>query len=121
MKTCSDGNVTTHSLNMHQDAEYSKGIREINEPNYDYINILSAYLGLRMMQRFDANYTYSKYHEKQQITCEKFGVDPSPCVYFGIDTDNFYSEYNRGNETNRLCFSRVWDGRMGEPDPTVRS
>ena len=91
----------------------------INEPNYDYINILSAYLGLRMMQHFDANYTYSKYHHKQRATCEKFNVMPSKCVYFGIDTKNLYSEYNRGNETNRLCFSRVWDGRMGEPDPIV--
>ena len=31
--------------------------------------------------------------------------------HFTIDTKNKYPEYSRGLETNRLCFSRVWDGR----------
>ena len=35
-------------------------------------------------------------------------------LYFGIDKLNQYPTYNRGNDTNRLCFSRVWDGRMNE-------
>ena len=44
--------------------------------------------------------------------CKKLDVDPSPCVYFGIDKKNQYQEYKRGGDTARLCFSRVWDGRM---------
>ena len=33
---------------------------------------------------------------------------------FGIDKLNQYPQYNRGNDTNRLCFSRIWDGRKNE-------
>jgi len=43
--------------------------------------------------------------------CKQLNVDPSPCYIFGIDTKNQYSQYSRGNVTNRLCFSRIWDGR----------
>ena len=44
--------------------------------------------------------------------CESMELEPADCVYFGIDHHNQYDAYNRGTNTNRLCFSRVWDGRM---------
>ena len=27
-------------------------------------------------------------------------------------TKNLYDEYNRGGNTNRLCFSKIWDNRV---------
>ena len=84
----------------------------INEPYYNYINILSCHLGLEMMKKFSADYTYNKYREKQIALCEAMELQVSDCVYFGIDHNNQYPQYNRGNDTNRLCFSRIWDGRM---------
>ena len=31
--------------------------------------------------------------------------------------NNKFPEYNRGREHNRLCFSRLWDGRMTYEPP----
>ena len=84
----------------------------INEQDYNYINICSVYLGLEMMQEFGPTYIYSKYLDDQIKMCKQLGLKKSSCVYFGIDEKNAYPEYNRGATTNRLCFSRVWDGRM---------
>jgi len=84
----------------------------INEQDYNYINICSIYLGLKMMQEFGPTYIYVKYLDAQINMCKQLGLKRSSCVYFGIDENNAYPEYNRGATTNRLCFSRVWDGRM---------
>jgi hypothetical protein len=86
----------------------------INEKNHNYINILSAYVGTKLMQKYPADYIFNKYRQKQIETCDKLNVDVSPCVYFGIDRNKQYQEYNRGTDSNRLCFTRVWDGRMKE-------
>ena len=86
----------------------------INENNYNYINLMSAHLGAKMMKEFSANYIYDKYRDAQDYYCKNYNVEVSPCVYFGIDKLNQYPTYNRGNDTNRLCFSRIWDGRMNE-------
>jgi len=83
----------------------------INEQDYNYINICSIYLGLKMMQEFGPTYIYVKYLDAQINMCKQLGLKRSSCVYFGIDENNAYPEYNRGASTNRLCFSRVWDGR----------
>lgn len=84
----------------------------VNEKDYNYINLMSAYLGTSLMKQFPADYIYNKYRPLQKEICNKLGLEPSPCVYFGIDSQNRYPEYTRGTATNRLCFSRVWDGRM---------
>lgn len=88
----------------------------INEDNYNYINLLGAYVGSTLMKSFSADYIYNKYKNKQTEMCKKYNLEVSPCVYFGIDKENQYPMYSRGNKTNRLCFSRIWDGRMEEPD-----
>ena len=84
----------------------------VNEPGYNYINLLSAYVGKGMMYEFEADFIYDKYKKDQNVYCKHFDLVRSPCVYFGIDYNDKYPEYNRGNETNRLCFSRLWDGRQ---------
>ncbi len=83
----------------------------INEKNYNYINVLSAYVGTKLMETYPADYIYNKYRQKQLDMCGQLNVEASPCVYFGIDTKGQFQDYNRGTPTNRLCFSRVWDGR----------
>jgi len=84
----------------------------INEPYYNYINMCSVYLGLGLMQEFSPMYIYDKYAPKQDLYCKLYNLEKTKCVYFGLDTANEYPEYNRGRDTNRLCFSRLWDGRM---------
>ena len=85
----------------------------INEPGYNYINLMSMYLGLNMMKKFPADWLYNNYKEKQIKMCKKLGLIPSSSVTLGLDYENKYKEYNRGgHNTNRLCFSRIWDGTM---------
>lgn len=84
----------------------------VNEPDHNYINLLSAYVGTQLMKKYSADFIYKKYKPLQIQSCNELSVDPSPCVYFGIDTKNKFPMYNRGNKTNRLCFTRVWDKRF---------
>lgn len=90
---------------------YEDQIYVVNEHNYNYINLFSAYLGQGLMQRFAPDHMFNKYRDRQLQTCQDMGLDPSPCYIFGIDRHNRYPQYNRGGATNRLCFSRMWDGR----------
>ena len=84
----------------------------VNEKNYNYLNLLSAYVGTKLMEKYPADYIFKKYRDKQIFICNKLNLKPSPCVYFGIDQNKKFQEYNRGTTSNRLCFSRIWDGRM---------
>jgi Cys-tRNA synthase (O-phospho-L-seryl-tRNA:Cys-tRNA synthase) len=91
----------------------------INEDGYNYINLLSASVGTKLMKNFEADFIFTKYRSKQIDMCKKYNLKISPCVYFGIDHLDQYPLYNRGTKTNRLCFSKIWDGRMKEPDVTL--
>lgn len=95
-----------------QKEKFEDPLYVINEDDYNYLNTMSMWLGAKMMQEFPANYIINKYEQAQQYWCDKLDLKPSKCVIFGIDTKNKYPEYSRGLKTNRLCFSRVWDGRM---------
>jgi hypothetical protein len=83
----------------------------INEKNYNYINLLSAFVGTGMMKTFSPDFVFNRYRPKQIALCQQLDLEPSPCFMFGIDHNNRYHDYNRGGTTNRLCFSRIWDGR----------
>ena len=78
----------------------------------DYVNLYSVNVGQKCIDRFDNDWLYTKYRSKQIETCEKLHVSPSDCVIFGLAKKGQYDEYNRGGDHNRLCFSRVWDGRI---------
>ena len=84
----------------------------VNEPFHNYINIFSAKLGLEMMKKFTPDFIFNKYRSKQIEFCQKLNLQASDCVIFGIDHNNKFSHLNRGNKTTRVCFSRIWDGRM---------
>jgi len=104
--------VENHRIGIRlQREKFEDQLYVINEPGYNYINLLSAYIGTQMMRAFGADYIYKKYLDAQEVYCRKYNLELSPCVYFGIDKLNQYPHYNRGNKTNRLCFSRIWDGR----------
>jgi hypothetical protein len=86
----------------------------VNEYNYNYINLLSAYVGCELMKSFASDFMFNRYRQQQLDLCAELGITPSPCYIFGIDQKNKYTEYNRGGNTNRLCFSRIWDRRVGK-------
>lgn len=70
----------------------------------NYNNRLSAKLGLDLFSQYSPDYIYNKYFANQQSMCSQLNVDPSNTVIFGIDRQEQYPEYNRGNVTNRLSF-----------------
>lgn len=94
-----------------QKEKYEDQIYVVNEKNYNYINLLSAYVGTGLMHLFTSDYVFHQYRQQQISFCQSLQLAVSPCVNFGIDHHGRYNEYNRGGPTNRLCFSRVWDGR----------
>lgn len=68
----------------------------------NYNNRIAAKLGIELMGKYSSDYVYNKYVTQQKDLCKKLDVLPSKCVIFGVDTNNLYSEYNRGGLTNRL-------------------
>ena len=109
--------VELHRIGIRmQRTKFEDQLYVVNEKNHNYINVLSAYVGTKLMEKYPANYIYNKYRQKQLDMCDKLNLEASPCVYFGIDKQGQFSEYNRGTESNRLCFTRIWDGRMKDDD-----
>ena len=78
----------------------------------NYLNLFSVNIGHQMIKKFSNNWLYAKYKDLQKDSCASLQLTPSDCVIFGLDTSGKYSEYNRGIDTNRLCFSRIWDKRI---------
>jgi len=78
---------------------------------YPYVNTIGVHVGHRLIKQFEQNWVYNKWRNKQKEMCEQLDVQLSDCIIFGIDTNNKYSEYNRGGATNRLCLSKHLDGR----------
>jgi hypothetical protein len=69
-----------------------------------YINRLGATVGLKLIERYSADYNFNTYRQVQLEFCKILGVSPSSTVVFG--TSDKFSEYNRGGDVNRLCFSK---------------
>jgi histidinol-phosphate/aromatic aminotransferase/cobyric acid decarboxylase-like protein len=74
-----------------------------------YINRISAAVGLKVLNKYNADSIYKRYVKTQNLFCADLGVNPSPCVIFGIDLSNSYPQYNRGARSNRLCFAKYLD------------
>ena len=70
-----------------------------------YVNRVAAGFGIALMNKYSADYNCKRWAPQQQDFCRQLGVEPSNTVIFGLGGDN-YSEYNRGGDTNRLCFAR---------------
>jgi len=103
--------VESHRIGIRLTRElYDDALTAYNQ--VDYVNLYSVNIGHKLIQRFDNNWLYNKYKDKQIETCKELKVQPSACVIFGLDSQNLYNEYKRDTEINRLCFSRVWDKRI---------
>ena len=71
-----------------------------------YLNSHSVNVGHKLIKRYGADYSHSKYKDKQYAICKRLNLSPSESYIFGIDEKNLYPEYNRGGTTNRLCFAK---------------
>ena len=74
-----------------------------------YTNRLAMQVGLDLIRTWSADFIPTQYKLAQEQLCTELGVEASNTVIFGIDAKNQYPEYNRGGQTNRLCFSKIFD------------
>tara|TARA_Y100000591_G_C21663954_1_gene609315 strand:+ start:27 stop:410 length:384 start_codon:yes stop_codon:yes gene_type:complete len=72
------------------------------------VNKIGAFIGLKLITKFKFDYIYEKYRQKQKYFCEKMKLKPSAVVCLAIGGKE-WKKYNRGNKTNRLCLSSLYE------------
>jgi len=71
------------------------------------VNNFGALVGLHCIEQYSADFIVTKYRAVQQQVCKDLGVDATNCILFATSNDDKYSDYNRGNDTTRLCISKL--------------
>ena len=114
--------VLTTSLSKVFPVETNRIGRRLRRNNYDdslcaynqnnYVNLYSVNIGHNLIKKFDNKWLTNKYRSRQKDLCWELGIKVSDSVIFGLAKKGNYDEYDRGGEYNRLCFSRLWDGRL---------
>lgn len=89
---------------------YDDPVHAYNQNNY--VNLQSVQVGHELIKKFDNKWLVTKYKELQKNNCKKLSLTPSKSVIFGLADKGTFDDYNRGGTKNRLCFSRIWDGRI---------
>ena len=74
------------------------------------VNRIGIYFGLELLKKFNFDYLFKKYEKKQKYFCKKMSLTPSSVVNLGIGQDK-WAAYNRGNKTNRLCLSVLYENK----------
>lgn len=72
-----------------------------------YVNLLSCFIGKKLIKKFSFDYFYKKYNHKQKTICKKMKITPSNVVNLALGGDK-YKPYNRGGKFNRLCLSDLF-------------
>jgi len=105
--------VETHRIGLRLMKDYlDDSLQAYIDQETPYVNTNSINLGQELIEKFPNDYIVNKYSALQEQYCHKLNVTPSDCVIFGIDHENLYPDYARGTKTSRLCFSKLWDGRI---------
>ena len=86
-----------------------------------YNNSLSAFVGLKIIEKFSCDYIYNTYRQRQLSVCDYFQLQPSQSVIFALG-DSQWSMYNRNNLLktyqldldadqfcNRFCLVSIFD------------
>lgn len=71
-----------------------------------YTNRIGASVGEQLIDIISADWNSQQWQETQYRLCQELGVTPSNTVLFGVDTQNKYSQYNRGGKTSRLNLAK---------------
>jgi hypothetical protein len=74
-----------------------------------YLNTHAVDVAHNLIKQYPATWSFDKFREQQLLLCIEQGVSPSPSFIFGIDKENKYPQYNRGGDSNRLCFAKHFD------------
>jgi len=77
-----------------------------------YTNRLAIQVGLDLIRTWSVDFIPTHYKLAQEQLCQELEVEASNTVIFGIDSNNKFPEYNRGGQTNRLCFAKILDTKI---------
>ena len=77
-----------------------------------YTNRLAIQVGLDLIRTWSVDFIPTQYKLAQEQLCQELEVEASNTVIFGIDSNNKFPEYNRGGQTNRLCFAKILDTKI---------
>ena len=99
--------------------EIFDGQKLYNSINYN--NSVSAYIGLKLIEKFSSDYIYNTYKQKQAEVCDYFNLTASNSVIFAVG-DSQWNCYNRSNLLNsyqldfdadqfknRICLATIFD------------
>ena len=71
---------------------------------WEQVNHISTYIGKRLLEAFEPDYTFNKFRKRQEEYCESHNLKPTDCVSFAFGGDE-YQDLNRGTDVNRLCIA----------------
>ena len=69
------------------------------------INHISTYIGKRLLEAFEPDYTFNKFRKRQEEYCKLHNLKPTDCVSFAFGEAGEYDDLNRGTDVNRLCIA----------------
>ena len=69
------------------------------------INHISTYIGKRLLEAFEPDYTFNKFRKRQEEYCKSHNLKPTDCVSFAFGEAGEYDDLNRGTDVNRLCIA----------------
>ena len=67
------------------------------------VNLFGVGMGNYCISNWTSDFIPNKYRSTQDKLCTALNMTPSKCVIFGLGND---IDYNRGNDTSRLCISK---------------
>ena len=71
---------------------------------WEQVNHVSTYIGKRLLEAFEPDYTFNKFRKRQEEYCKLHNLKPTDCVSFAFGGDE-YQDLNRGTDVNRLCIA----------------
>jgi hypothetical protein len=75
--------------------------------SYEYVNHVSINIHSTLLSKFDSDYIYDKYKDKQQLIANTLGVTASSTVFLCHTQDIKWKKFTRNNIVNRLGIAKL--------------
>lgn len=67
---------------------------------------LNVCISLYLMRQFSPDHNYKKYRAAQERVCKQFGLQPTPCIQFGLGGEG-WEYFNRDGPINRIALKQA--------------
>ena len=75
--------------------------------NNNYTNRIGEFLTMKLCEKYQVDYLFKTYREKQAKLCDVMGLIPSDIVMFGLSHEEKWNDYSRDGAINRVCLSEI--------------